>query len=732
MSSRPRSLLFNLFRTFDQERNGTVTREQFRNGLLRLFDGITVEQTGALVSAALGAEHPASSTDGAGVPYNEFLNAVYNRGHKRDLRLQAEAESTAAARAVRVGMHGGDMHYAALLDAASSARMRNVDDVLRQLHAKREEMGGRGLFERFDENGDGVISVPEFREGLAGFQLGVSERLLGQLVNMMDADGSGYIDIKEMKTAIDKAQVPPKPTLSRAPAGAPPPASFRTTFQHVDDLAPGDATRPEKPPAARSDGNRYELLQDDAARGVITGIQKGDRVHGLPTTSTAIRSTFRALDKDDDGFVDKRDLRRHLATSKESRLTEAELDWVVKMCDTNDDGYLQLNDMLRVMHRIGDETVGGVIDGRGTSGAHAVAAVTGGRSGYGLDGDGYSASDAVSFTSGGASFATPTEDALDVNGGDRPESDARGPGSVSITSVVTGTTRTSRGGRLTSLASARSARRRERRRKAGLNVDDTASEAPSAAPSIASMVSEGGVSVAISPLTMMPVPPRVERDMAPPRRLTVYDTPEKPVGPRPGPRAGVPRLDFGALERQVVARRTRFGATPPERPSPLRTRHDAAGYAPDTDRLVTTRSAMEPSDAAEAAKHRAISAREERARRRVDRIREAKRRVKEHVEAEDRRRTLLHASRVERGVARGIVQNEASRRQETVGPSRVKQTDKKHLVNTWVVDGFKSAARAPTERVRVADGEDALHEDSLVQGKAASQFRERNRFITGV
>ena len=61
------------------------------------------------------------------------------------------------------------------------------------------------LFEELDENGDGVVTVEEFEFGLYDLDLGISEANLNKLYGMLDKDGNGELQYKELADALREA-----------------------------------------------------------------------------------------------------------------------------------------------------------------------------------------------------------------------------------------------------------------------------------------------------------------------------------------------------------------------------------------------------------------------------------------------------------------------------------------------------------------------------------------------
>ncbi|XP_048634970.1 probable calcium-binding protein CML34 [Brassica napus] len=65
-------------------------------------------------------------------------------------------------------------------------------------------MSAKQIFEKFDKNKNGKLSLDEFRDAVLAFSLNISEKEVTQMFKEIDVDGDGELSSEEFASSVDK------------------------------------------------------------------------------------------------------------------------------------------------------------------------------------------------------------------------------------------------------------------------------------------------------------------------------------------------------------------------------------------------------------------------------------------------------------------------------------------------------------------------------------------------
>ena len=167
-----------IFQAFDVQRRGLLTERDFFRGVSAL--GVTLDRNQRQILVEMRNQAPSGY-----VKYMPLLRHLYP-----ELSFDNDAD----------------------IDAGRSGRLDGVISHLRRrLLSKKNGKHGNGLglgltlcerFERVDRQGEGRVSLREFRRVLRQVDRGIPEEQLQLLVKAFDCDKDGYIDYTELVEAI--------------------------------------------------------------------------------------------------------------------------------------------------------------------------------------------------------------------------------------------------------------------------------------------------------------------------------------------------------------------------------------------------------------------------------------------------------------------------------------------------------------------------------------------------
>ena len=186
----------NVFRQFDENKDGDISYEEFRLGLRHLGVELSDDDYTMLVEKV--------DVDGEGtVDYNEFAEVLKTP----DMQLSFMPNDAPFAGTADVSSMKTDLNQKrAGAEAVSSQARKQMgmamlpkDDILRQISEKVESKSKnlRNVFRDFDEDKSGSVDLIEFRRGLAHLGFEMTNKQFESLLKRVDRDADGDIDYNE-------------------------------------------------------------------------------------------------------------------------------------------------------------------------------------------------------------------------------------------------------------------------------------------------------------------------------------------------------------------------------------------------------------------------------------------------------------------------------------------------------------------------------------------------------
>lgn len=218
------------------------------------------------------------------------------------------------------------------------------------------------LFRQFDSNGDGILTVDEFRSGLRQLGVNISEGKFAVLLNETDSKFSGEVDFREFVRVMNCddderiredpfAQMASNPSLRRQ-------QSIKIIPQHrtfdLDESKLGPLVDPKKRDVpSKITATSNSDVQD--ARELEASVRRDQRlrkkiISGLLTQrhGKSIRDVFRALDRDKNGVLDEQEFRDALGAVGVD-LTVKEFERIRDYVDADGNGYIDYAEFARLM-----------------------------------------------------------------------------------------------------------------------------------------------------------------------------------------------------------------------------------------------------------------------------------------------------------------------------------------------------------------------------------------------
>lgn len=180
--------------------------------------------------------------------------------------------------------------------------MKSVSDLL-----KKKRLRASDLFKKIDASGDGNVSGPELRAGLAELGFKLSDTDLASIMSVIDKDGGGEVSVKEFDRAIRAAEKLPSKKAKADEAAAAKKArggiteedkeEFRQIFCLFKQLS---QYRNE----ANGDENIELIDWDDAGAISTEDLEQLLETVGLKLTPPQMEAMLKEIDADGNGEID--------------------------------------------------------------------------------------------------------------------------------------------------------------------------------------------------------------------------------------------------------------------------------------------------------------------------------------------------------------------------------------------------------------------------------------------
>ncbi|XP_020583351.1 calmodulin-2/4-like isoform X1 [Phalaenopsis equestris] len=203
-------------------------------------------------------------------------------------------------------------------------------------------------FSLFDKDGDGCITTKELGTVMRSLGQNPTEAELQDMINEVDADGNGTIDFPEFLNLMARKM---KDTDSEE--------ELKEAFRVFYKKGSGCITTKELGTVMRSLGqNPTEAeLQDMINEVDADGNGTIDFPEFLNLMARKMKDTdseeelkeaFRVFDKDQNGFISAAEL-RHVMTNLGEKLTDEEVDEMIREADVDGDGQINYEEFVKVM-----------------------------------------------------------------------------------------------------------------------------------------------------------------------------------------------------------------------------------------------------------------------------------------------------------------------------------------------------------------------------------------------
>jgi Ca2+-binding EF-hand superfamily protein/predicted esterase len=350
--TRASTRLVDLFKKWDEDKSGTVDKNEFFKAVRAL--GFPVEQVDT------DEVFKSLDIDGSGsLEYSELVERL-RAGIAKQLTLRnlkrapgkVDRSRTGKLTARAVNMNYVVAHTAALgetvkLDASGGKPVvEQLSEIL-----KKNSVALIDLFREWDDDGNGALDRKEWRKGIAALGYDAPKKDIDAIFDSMNEDGNGFVEFEELKTALSGKRIRAKAAEAkvkekRASLGGNK-GQGSLDFEEFCIMVRG---REEGDIPAEELKARFEALAP-TADGMVTMAQylTWSLKDGLMRSSQRLVDLFRAWDEDGNGKVDAYEFYKAIRALG-FPVEESDTNLVFKSLDADGSGqleYAELNEKLR-------------------------------------------------------------------------------------------------------------------------------------------------------------------------------------------------------------------------------------------------------------------------------------------------------------------------------------------------------------------------------------------------
>ena len=315
--------IIDLFREWDSDGSGTISRDAFQRAMAELEHRAPVEEVDALFLKW--------RSDKTGVLEINELERLLRRGASvMKSSIDMGCENKHALRTGAVDKAGSTLLQGFAIDAASEL---SVAEQLRDALSK-AAVRVIDLFREWDDDNSGMVSKEEFRRGMAEMGLKASIEEVDKVFDAFDPDGSGSVELQEFGRMLRRgSSAKLDKSLQAGAMGA-----IETKSETKFALRKGK--KPEQAGTAVLRGFDLDEDSDESIAAQLRG--------ALMASGARVIDLFREWDADGDGKVTRAEFHRAMGLLRFGA-PKAEIDVVFASWDPDGSGVLELKELERLL-----------------------------------------------------------------------------------------------------------------------------------------------------------------------------------------------------------------------------------------------------------------------------------------------------------------------------------------------------------------------------------------------